>query len=379
MATAGKKVKVFLIVIAALVLILGGSVGLLVKYANKIVKGELEKRLGKSFSIDRIDLKWGHVEASGIKLKNPAAKEVIRVGTLSVKADFMGLLRKQYIISSVTVKDPYLFVEIDNRGNIVNPVLPPDLKPAEPLKEKKPEEPALPVTIKKIEVMNGSVDYLDRKTPATPVLTRIRNIEFVMEDVSMPFPDSFSKYVLSASIPGNQSTGIVKSNGRIKIKTKDMDVKANLRKLDITGFRPYFQKESPVIITKGFVDLDIDVKVVSEKLHAPGTVVLKELEFQSGPGMGGRFIGVPLALVVSLLKKSNNEIPVNFVLEGDLNNPKFDVKENLMERISVAMAGKLGLPIKGITEAVTGIGGKGTKEVGSSVKEIGESLKKLFK
>jgi hypothetical protein len=90
-------------------------------------------------------------------------------------------------------------------------------------------------------------------------------------------------------------------------------------------------------------------------------------------------MGVPLALVVSLLKKSNNEIPVNFVLEGDLNNPKFDVKENFMERISVAMAGKLGLPIKGITEAVTGIGGKGAKEVGSSVKGIGESLKKLFK
>jgi hypothetical protein len=43
------------------------------------------------------------------------------------------------------------------------------------------------------------------------------------------------------------------------------------------------------------------------------------------------------------------------------------------------LAENLGLPIKGITEAVAGIGAKGAKGVGSSVKELGESLKKLFK
>src|SRR5208337_620399 len=112
MAGAGRKLKVVLIVAVALVLILGGTVLVLVKYANKIIKSQLESRLGKSFSIERIDLKWGHVEVGGIKLRNGAGKEVIKVGDLSVAADFMGLLRKEYIISSVTIKDPYLFVEI---------------------------------------------------------------------------------------------------------------------------------------------------------------------------------------------------------------------------------------------------------------------------
>jgi hypothetical protein len=50
-----------------------------------------------------------------------------------------------------------------------------------------------------------------------------------------------------------------------------------------------------------------------------------------------------------------------------------------MNRISVALAEKLGLPIKGITEALTSVGAKGAKEVGSTVKGIGETLKKLFK
>jgi uncharacterized protein involved in outer membrane biogenesis len=378
-ARAGKGLKVFLVVVVVLVVILGGSIAVLVKYANKIMKSELESRLGKSFAIERIDLKWGHVEVVGIKLTNSAGKEVVRVGDLSVTADFMGLLRKEYVISNITLKDAYLFVEIDNKGNLVNPILPPELTPAQRTKEKKAAQSASPVVIKKIEVVNASVDYLDRKTPATPVLTKMRKIDLVMNDVSVPFADGFSDYNLSANIPGSQGAGTLKSKGKVKIKTTDMDMKASLRGLDITAFKPYFQKQNPVDITRGHLDLDVDVKVVSQKLHAPGMAVLKDLQFQSGPGMGSKFMGLPLSLVVALLKKNDDEIQVNFVMEGDLKNPKFDVKENLMDRISVALADKLGLPIKGIAEALGGLGAKGTADVGSAAKEIGGAIRKLFK
>jgi hypothetical protein len=44
------------------------------------------------------------------------------------------------------------------------------------------------------------------------------------------------------------------------------------------------------------------------------------------------------------------------------------------------MAEKLGLPIKGITEAVAGAAGeKGAEKVGSGIKGIGENLKNIFK
>jgi len=149
--------------------------------------------------------------------------------------------------------------------------------------------------------------------------------------------------------------------------------------LDITAFKPYFQKESPADISRGFLDLDMDVKVASGRLNAPGTLKLKDLRFQSGQGATGRFMGVPLSLVVALLQKGNGEIALKFVMEGDLKNPKFNLRESLMNTISVAMADKLGLPLKGITEAVTGVGAKGAKEVGSSVKGIEKGLRRLFK
>ena len=57
------------------------------------------------------------------------------------------------------------------------------------------------------------------------------------------------------------------------------------------ALKPYFQKQSPVDITKGFLDLDMTVKVVSQKVQAPGTAVLKGLEFQSGTGNGRQIYG----------------------------------------------------------------------------------------
>ena len=158
--------------------------------------------MAKAFSIERIDLAWGHVEAVGVKLKNPAGKEVIKVDSLYVSADFMGLLKKEYVVSSITLKNPYIFVEVDKKGDIINPVLPVEPKPKKAKNQDEQEKPVAPVTVKKIEITGGAIDYLDRKTPATPVLTKIRNIHLEMKDIHTPFTDTFSQYVLSANMPG---------------------------------------------------------------------------------------------------------------------------------------------------------------------------------
>jgi hypothetical protein len=373
--TGNKKIRIFLIVVFIFVVALGVSVALLIKYSNQIIKVELERRLGKAFSIERIDLAWGHVEAVGVKLKNPAGKEVIKVDSLYVSADFMGLLRKEYVVSSVTLKNPYIFVEVDKKGDIVNPVLPVESKPAE---AKKQDQTAVPVMIKKMEIVGGAIDYLDRKTPRTPVLTKIQNINLEAKNIHTPFTDTFSQYVLSANMPGHMSTGIVKSTGKINLKTRDMGCKTQVRALDLTDLQPYFQKDNTATIRKGLLDLDIDVRVVSKKVHAPGNAVLKDLEFQSGRGAGNYFMGIPLSLVIGFLKTSNNEIPVDFVVEGDLDNPKFSLQEEFVAKMTIALAGKLGFSIEGVAQSLLGGSVKGSGDIGSSVKGIEQGLKKLF-
>jgi hypothetical protein len=207
------------------------------------------------------------------------------------------------------------------------------------------------------------------------VLTKLRNIEFDFKDLTFPLKDNFSGYSLSANIPGKQNTGTLRSNGKIKLINKDMDGKVEIKKRDITELKPYFQKKGDVNVTRGTLDMNMNVKIRSNKINAPGKAVLKDLEFERGSGMGNTFLNMPLSAVVSFLKNNNNEIVVNFVIEGDLDNPKFNFRESFMNKISIAMAEKLGLSIKRVGESIVETGAEGAKEVG---KGIGESIKKLL-
>jgi uncharacterized protein involved in outer membrane biogenesis len=368
-----KKLKIALIAIGVSILVLAIAFAILIKNANRIIKSELESALGKDFSVRKIDLHWGRVEAFDISFKNPAGKEVFKTDRLTLEADFMGLLRKKYVISNVSLKNPYILLETDRNGNLIIPF------PRKGPTKEKAEKPLPPVVIKKIVITKGSLDYLDRKVSSTPVLTRVRDIELDFKEIAVPLGDNFSPYTLSASVPGNQSAGILKSKGKMKPKTKDMDCKVEVRKLDITPFKPYYQKKSDVNVKKGTLDLDMDAKVKSRKINAPGRALLKDLEFEKRPGVGGTFMNIPLSAVVTFLKNNNNEIIVNFVMEGDLDNPKFSLRESFMREVTIAMAEKLGLSVKRIGESIVIFGAEGAKKVEKGVKGIGESIKDILK
>jgi hypothetical protein len=366
-----KGLKITLISIIALVLILSISIALLVKNANKILKYELESLLGKDFSVRKIDLHWGRVEAFDISLKNPVGKEVLKTESLVLEADFKGILRKKYIISNLSFKKPYILLEKDLKGKLINPL------PQKRTKGEVKKKPSTPIIIKRINVTKGSLDYLDRKV-SPPVLTKLTNIELELKDVTFPLEDNFSNYILSANIPGRDSTGILNSKGKIKFKTKDADCEVEIRRLDITGFKPYFQKKSDVNVKKGNFDMDMDVKIRSRKINAPGKAVLRDLDFEKGSGIGNTFLNIPRSAIINFLKNNNNEIVINFVLEGDLDNPKFNIRERFIEKVTIAIAEKLGLSIKNIGESIVTFGAEGVKEVGKGVKGIGENIKKIF-
>ncbi len=363
-----KKLKVALIVIGVVALAFIIAIAILIKNANRLIKHELESFLGKGFSVQRIDLHWGKVEALDISFKNPAGQEIFKTDRLILEADFIGLLKKQYILSHISLENPYFLLKKDSKGKLVNPF---------PKKSSmtEGEKPMPPVFFKKIEVRNGSLDYLDGSVASRPVLTKLRNMELEFKELAFPTGDEFSSYALSADIAGKQNTGTLRSNGKIKLINKDMDGKVEIKKLDITEFKPYFQKKSDVNVTRGTLDINMVVKIRSNKINAPGKAVLKELEFEKGASMGNKFLNLPLSAVVSFLKNNNNEIVVNFVVEGDLDNPKFNLRESFMNKISIAMAEKFGFSIRRIGESIVETGAEGAKEVG---KGIGESIKKLL-
>jgi hypothetical protein len=81
---------------------------------------------------------------------------------------------------------------------------------------------------------------------------------------------------------------------------------------------------------------------------------------------------------VAFLKHKGNEITVNFVLEGDINNPQFSLKEALTARVAFSLAETLGVSLGGVAKEVGTLGQKGLEAAGQAAKGAGGALQRFF-
>ena len=364
-----KRVATILLVVFAVLII---SVALLIRYANVIIKSELERRLGDSFSVRSVNISWGRVQASEVGFNGPSGKPIIRVEKLSLSPSLVGLLKKEYVISTLKLDKPHFFIEQDKSGKITAPVLP--LRTETKKKtDNEIRQDMVPFTIKNVEIADGSLDYLDRRA-STPVLLKLRDIEFVINEIHVPVIDVVSKYKLSCATQGRTSNGKVKSEGKVNLGRKDADYNVQIRSFDLTDVKPYVEKHSSANLTNGLLDVDIRGGMMSNKIDASGSAVLKDLRFG---GRGNQFLGVPLTLVIGMLEKNNNEIPVAFKIRGSLDNPKFSLQEQFMASMAIALADKLGFSIQSLGEALLGTK-ESDRKSGIDILEFGKGLQKIF-
>jgi hypothetical protein len=75
---------------------------------------------------------------------------------------------------------------------------------------------------------------------------------------------------------------------------------------------------------------------------------------------------------VKALETNNHQIGFDFILEGSLENPKFNFRGSLVNRFTIGLAKTLGLSVIEAGETVIIQGGRG-------IRGVGKGLKKLFK
>lgn len=345
-----------LLIFVSILLLLVAAAGVLIHNANRILKYELQQFLGKDFSVEDISIRWGQVEARGIAIRGQGQEKNFSAERLELNASFMGLLKKENMISGVKVHSPFLLLVTDRKGNIILPL-------QERVSAKKTgneEKTAKPFLINSFSVSNGSIDYRDMKVSSPPALIKLRGIDAEIKELAIPVNDRMSEYSVSASVPSSAGKGTVKADGTINLKTKETKSRLNIRNLDIVQLRPYYEKKGDVEVTKGYLSLDADINIVKEKIRSSGKIILKDLEFRSS---SGSFLGLPLIAVIKLLKDGNDQISLEFEIEGDLNNPRFSIRDSIVQKLSLSLAKTLGMPIEAIGKSIFDVGGSALKSI----------------
>lgn len=103
-----------------------------------------------------------------------------------------------------------------------------------------------------------------------------------------------------------------------------LDIHTRFKRIELTTLTPYSGKFAGYRIRKGRLNLDLHYQIHQGQLNARNKVVLEELQLGEKVESPDA-VDLPVRLAVALLKDADGNIKVELPVEGDLNNPKFDV------------------------------------------------------
>jgi hypothetical protein len=154
------------------------------------------------------------------------------------------------------------------------------------------------------------------------------------------------------------------------IATKDSQTRTTLRSVDVSTLDPYLLKKAgaKAAVTGGTIDLTLDATVRDYRIHAPGTLTLNHLQISDTGNPLDTFMSIPTKVAIAALKSGHEEIKLDFVLDGNLRDPKFSLNESLMKKLAAGFAKALGVSAEGVA-----------KGAGDTVKGIGNALMNMLK
>ncbi|MCC6194115.1 MAG: DUF748 domain-containing protein, partial [Burkholderiales bacterium] len=197
-----------------------------------------------------------------------------------------------------------------------------------------PEREALPVTLGRIELARGNVNFSDFFV--RPNYTA--NLTDVTGSITTMSAEKAGDVAIAARVNDNAP---VEVSGRIHpfAKSLTLDIAAKARDIDLPQLTPYSVKYAGYGIEKGKLSLDVHYVVENRKLSADNRLVLDQLTFNPQRVDSATATKLPVLLAVALLKDARGVIDIDLPISGSLDDPQFSVG-GLIVRVIVNLIAK---------------------------------------
>ncbi len=285
---------------------------------------------------DRAKVEWkGDVVVTEFSaLDKPTASDLVRWKRLALTGMEIATDPRRAVVGGISVEDYYarLIVYQDASLNLTHLLTPRDAQGETP-----GESAPLPVTLGRVELARGNVNFSDFFIHPN----YSANLTDVTGSVTTMSAEQAGDVAISARV---DHSAPVEVSGRIHPFAKDLtlDIAAKARDIDLPPLTPYSVKYAGYGIDKGKLTFDVHYKVDQRKLSAENRLVLDQLTFNPKRIDSETATKLPVLLAVSLLKDSRGVIDVSLPIAGSLDDPQFSVG-GLIVRVIVNL----------ITKAVT--------------------------
>jgi hypothetical protein len=204
-----------------------------------------------------------------------------------------------------------------------------------------------------VRVEDGNVRFLDRTT--RPAFSQdLSRLALTLTDLGNR-PGRRAKLALESVVGGDAGLDIRGEIGPLGAPTF-VDLLGELRSYKLPSVDPYAVAATGWVIKKGDLQYRVRFKLDGTQLSADNDVAIGQL--QVAPAGGGdevkRRIGLPLGLIVALIKDQKGEIRVNVPVTGTLSDPKFSLGDAIWTAVRNVLVNVVTAPFKAIGRLFSG-------------------------
>lgn len=209
----------------------------------------------------------------------------------------------------------------DRSTNISGLPIAPEASTQTPEQQEPPAKPAWAVVIGGIDVDQGSMDFADLSLPL-PFQTRISSMEGTVSTI-----DLGSAEPANIRLEGQvDEYGLARIEGTMNVfdPVNHTDISVEFRNLLMSNLSPYSAQFAGREIDEGRLNLNLGYVIEQGQLNGQNKLVLSDLVLGAKVEHADA-VSLPLDLAVGLLKDSDGVIDIDLPVEGDINDPEFQI------------------------------------------------------
>ncbi len=299
-------------------------------------------------SATTIDVKWpAQIKIARVLVRKPSALiERNKDGTLPLRAMFAAP-------GTEATKPEATKASPANQKVVPAPPAKKEAAPASATKPAaKPQPPKTAIDIGEIVVEEGFARFIDR-TAEQPYTEELSRLAINIKGLSNA-PGKKGKLTLQSVIG---TTGALELHGDIAPlgDTLWLDLDGELRDFAIPRVNPYTNAFLSWIAKDGRLGTKVHFGLDGDKLDVKSEIVVGRLDLvkASEDDKAKDKIGLPLGLIVALMKDARGEIRVNIPVSGSLGSPEFSLSEAIWTAVKNMIVNILAAPFRAIGRLFT--------------------------
>jgi len=257
--------------------------------------------------------------------------------------------------------------------------------PAAPAAKSAPQPaaaPALPVTVKRLDISGGTMEFADQSIDPN-FSAPIKALQGSLSNLSNQ-PDSVADIDLTGQVIDEYSPVTIKGSMDPFAFDRQTDMHLAFRNIELPLFDPYSGRYAGYAIAKGKLTTELTYKIDHRMLKADHHVVIDQLQWGAATESKDK-APIPVRLATALLKDKNGVIDLDVPVTGSMDDPKFKVwpiiwqiVRNTLEKAAAAPFRLIGGLFAGADKAETIDFAPGSAalpaEAGSALGALGKAL-----